>query len=351
MPRYTKGPPPSQQQSPTVPSAVQFRVTLGDMPLQDAYSVISPGISSDETLGTLLSRLFTLHLSTRMGEEIMSGLPLDPDSLAMHAELAKMIYDSHAARCSLRFFVNHGPEIDATDQVVPHFGQVGADADSWQLDVVVEQRFTPFEYAISRGDWSSEPELMDWLEDSTALLLADAESPNISEVTARRLVEQGLFEPQTPQGPRDITDAGRAKRNELESETESYVEQYGLFEDVLYDDEAQVADFGTGLGQDLRPLIYEAESLDPVRITFLLSMLGSADDALDTQDPQRFFTALLTPAVDRPYLDNADVEQIIETGLALVELDAEAKQRDIARRQAVSHARRQTPPQGDQAHS
>ncbi|MCX8213329.1 MAG: hypothetical protein OTJ97_02275 [SAR202 cluster bacterium] len=349
MPKYTKGPPPSQQRLPTAPSAVQFRVTLGDMPLQDAYEVVATTISPAETLGTLLGLLFTLHLSTCMDERIISDQRVDLDSMAMHAELSKMFYDAQAARCSLRFFVNHGPEIDATDPVVPHFQQVGADVDSWQFDLVVEQRFTPFEYAISRGDWSSEPDLVHWLEDSTALLLADAGSPNISEATARRLVAQGLFEPQTPNGPRVVTDAGSARRHELESEAESYDQQYGIFEDVLYDDEAQVADFGTGLGQDLRPLVYEAESLDPERTTFLVGMLGSADDALDTQDSQRFFTALLTPAVDRPYLDNADVEQIIETGLALVELDAEARQRDIARRQAVSHARRQTRPKGGQA--
>ena len=351
MPRYTKGPPPSQQQSPTALYAVQFRVTLGDMPLQDAYSVISPEISSDETLGTLLSRLFTLHLSTRMDEGIMSGSPVDHDSMAMHAELAKMISYSQVARCSLRFYVNHGPEIDATDLVVPHFRQVGADADSWQLDLVVDQRFTPLEYAISRGDWSSVPDLIHWLEDSTALLLADNGSPDISEATIRRLVQQCMFERQTPHGPVIITDAGRARCYELESEAESYVEQYGIFEDVLYDDEAQVADFGTGLGQDLRSLVYEAESLDPVRTTFLVGVLGLADNALDTQDPKRFFTALLTPAVDRPFLDNVDVELIIETGLAMVELNAEARRRDIARRQAVSHARLQTRPQGDQAHS
>ena len=342
MPRYTKGPPPIQQQSPTAPYAVQFRVTLGNMALQDAYEVIAPAITSDETLGTLLGQLFTLHLSTRMDKGIMSGSTGDTDSQAMHAELSKMIYDAQAARCSLRFFVNHGPEIDATDLVVPHFRQIGSDAYSWQFDLVVEQRFTPLEYAISRGDWSSEPDLVHWLEDSTALLLADAESPNISEATARRLVEQGLFELQTPHGPRVVTDAGRVRRYELESEAESYDEQYGIFEEVLYDDEAQVADFGSGSGQDLRSLVYEAEGLDLVRATFLVGMLGSVDDALDTQDPQGFFTAMLTPAVDRPYLDNADVEQIIEKGLALVELDAEARQRDIARRQAVSHARRQT---------
>ena len=342
MPRYTKGPPPFQQQSPTAPYAVQLRVTLGDMALQDAYEVIAPAITSDETLGTLLGRLFTLHLPTRMDEGIMSGSTVDTDSLAMHAELSKMIYDAQAARCSLRFFVNLGPEIDATDLVVPHFRRVGADAYSCQLDLVVEQRFTPLEYAISRGDWSSEPDLVHWLEDSTALLLADAGRPNISEATARRLVEQGLFELQTPHGPRVVTDAGRTRRYELELEAESYDEQYGIFEEVLYDDESQVADFGSGSGQDLRSLVYEAESLDPVRATFLVGMLGSVHDALDTQDPQRFFTAMLTPAVDRPYLDNADVEQIIETGLALVELDAEARQRDIAHRQAVRHARRQT---------
>jgi hypothetical protein len=342
MPRYTKGPPPPQELSPRALSAVQLRVTLGDMPLQDAYVGTAPTISPDETLDTLLSGIFTFLSTTRMDEGIMSGSTIDPDSLAMHAELSKMIHDAQAARCSLRFFVNHGPEIDATDLVAPHFRQVEAGADSWRLDLVVEQRFTPLEYAISRGDWSSEPDLVRWLEDSTALFKADAVSHNISEATARRLVEQGLFEPQTPQGPSVVSDAGRVRHNELESEAESYDQQYGIFEDVLYDDEAQLADFGTGSGQDLRSLVYEAESLDPVRTTFLVGMLGTADDALGTQDPRRFFTDLLTPAVDRPYLDNADVEQIIEAGLALVELDAEARQRDIARRQAVSHARRQT---------
>ncbi|MCH7506773.1 MAG: hypothetical protein IID60_05680, partial [Proteobacteria bacterium] len=72
MPRYAKGPPPPQRRV-TTPATVLLRVTLGDMPLRDAYEVFAPAPVHDETLGTLLSRLFPAPSSANIDEEIMPG--------------------------------------------------------------------------------------------------------------------------------------------------------------------------------------------------------------------------------------------------------------------------------------
>ena len=346
MPRYAKGPPPPERIA-TTPATVLLRVTLGDMPLQDAYEVSAPGLAADETLGSLLSRLFPAPLMTRVDEEILPGPAVDHDSLAMRAELSKMIYDAQAARCSVSFFVNHGPQVYPSDLIAPHIRHADADADTWLLDMVIEQRFTPFEYATTRGDWPSVAALVAWLEDGAALLSTDEDGLRASDATVLRLVEQGLLEPKGSPRPGALTETGHARQQELVAEAESYTIKYGIFEDVLYDEEAQVADFGTGVGLDLRSKVYEAEGLDPIRAIFLVRIFGA--EIGDVDDPEGHFTALLTPAVDRPFMGDADVEQIIEAGLALVEADAESRRRDIARRQAVRHARRQTRPEGGQA--
>ena len=326
-----------------------IRVTLGDMPLQDAYEVSAPRLTGDETIATLLSRLFPVPSSAHIDQEIMPSPATDPDSLAMQAEISEMIYDAQAARCSLNFFVNHGPDVSPADLIAPHLRDAGAGAATALLDLVIEQRFTPFEYSVARGDWPSVATLVAWLEDSDALLSTDEDGLGDSDATVLRLVEQGLLVPQATPEADAVTEAGLARQQALVAEAESYDERYGIFEDVLYDEEARVADFGTGLGQDLRPLVYEAEGLDPIRATFLAGVLLPPDDRTTAEEPERYFTALLTPAVDRPFMGDADVEQIIEAGLALVEADAEARQRDITRRQAVRYARRQARPEGGQA--
>ena len=348
MPRYAKGPTPPQRKAAT-PATVLLRVTLGDMPLRDAYEVSAPAPVHDETLGTLLSRLFPAPSSANIDEEIMPGPAVDLDSIAMRAELSKMIFDAQAARCSLSFFVNHGPQVEAADLVAPHLREARAGADTALLDLVIEQQLTPLEYSVTRGDWPGVPELVAWLEDGTALLSTDEDGLRASDATADRLVEQGLLEPQASPGPDALTETGHARQQELLAEAESYDARYGIFDDVLYDEEARVADFGTGHGQDLRPLVYEAEGLDPIRATFLVAMLRRETGDLDAENPQRHFTALLAPAVDRPLIGDADIEQIIEAGLAVVEADAESRRRDIARRQAVRHARRLSRPEGGQA--
>jgi hypothetical protein len=317
------------------------------MPLQDAYEVSAPGLAADETLGPLISRLFPVPSSNTGDEKVLLGTTADLDSTAIRVELSRMIYDAQAARCSLSFFVNHGPEIHPADLVFPHIRLAGTQANEKLLDLVFEQRFTPLEYSVARGDWPSVAALAEWLEDGTALLSTDEDGLRASDAAALRLVEQGLLEPQASPGPGALTETGHARRQELMAEAGSYMEKYGIFEDVLYDEEAQVADFGTGVGLDLRSMVYEAEGLDPIRTIFLVRIFGA--EIGDADDPEGHFTALLTPAVDRPFMSDADVEQIIEAGLALVEADAESRRRDIARRQAVRHAKRQTRPEGGQA--
>ena len=309
------------------------------MPLQDAYEVSTLDFIPNEDLGSLLVRIFGDHYSACSNKEILFRTEIYSDSHAMYVELSRMLYDTRATRCSLRFFVNHGLEIKPSDIIAPHLREVKTGAEMQLLDLVIEQRHTPLEYAVTRGDWPDIPKLLEWLSDCTALRSAAEGGLKTSNSTIIRLVYQGLIKMKTPSGSSIITEAGHTRLKGLVEEAQLHDERYSIFADVLYDDEALVADFGTGHGQDLRPLVYEAEGLDPIRTTFLVDVFLANDGEMGTQDVECYFTSLLTSAVDRPVMDDADLEQVIETGLGLVEADDETRQREISRRQAVRRAR------------
>jgi hypothetical protein len=69
-----------------------------------------------------------------------------------------------------------------------------------------------------------------------------------------------------------ITREGRRFIGRLLAETESYIDLYDHFKDTASEEGADMVEFDTGRGADLRVLVFIAEGLDPIRTLFLLRL-------------------------------------------------------------------------------
>jgi hypothetical protein len=317
-----------------------LRVTLGDMPAEDALQLTLASTGLAGSLGELLEQAFPT--SPEQTSRVLVALDLEenPDAREMHDELMAMLRGWRAGKCELRFFVGRHQEIALTDPI-PQFRLN-------RLDLVVEQRYTPLEYAVGNGLWDHQEQLLDWLREQTALLisaLADADFSTDSPLldTARRIAATGRLEVSPDTGAFSITESGELALAAMAAEAESYFDRYNVFADVLYDDESENVQFGTGRGEDARVQVYEAEALDPVRVVFLLRMHdGSLEELIrDWQDAvgaEEFFASLLLPIVDHYSIDPAHLESIIEAGFARMDEQEETRESRAARSIALRRA-------------
>ena len=348
--KYTKGPPDSA--SDTVPggdAALELRVTLGDMALEDAFSVALPASHARLPVEELLDRVFPALERDRAGIRGLLDPKANPDAPEMYDALAEIFDAPRNSRCALRLFANHGPEIPPSDLVAQHL-RAGV-----LLDVVIEQRYTPVEYAVRTGHAESEAQLLEWLQARTLLYFLDSHNLELSETPeseadrrllpiANHLRDGGLVALSDETGRYEITDEGAEALANMVAETESYIDRYDIFGDTLYDRESGAVSFGKNRGEDLRVPVYEAEGLDPVRAVFLLALYDSTLDTLpydwrDAIHDPAFFDELLAPAVDHPTVDGALLEEIIEGGLTYVEERAEESQRQATQRELLSRAK------------
>ena len=350
--KYTKGPPdPASETVPGDKAPLKLRVTLGDMALEDAFSVALPASHARLTVEELLDRVFP---ALELGRTEIRGLVdprANPDAPEMYDALAEMFDAQRSGRCALRLFANHGPEMSPSDLVAQHLRAGGL------LDLVIEQRYTPVEYAVRTGYAESEARLLEWLQARALLYFLDAHSLELSEEPeseadrrllpiANHLRDDGLVALSDETGVYEITDEGAEALANMVAETESHVDRYDVFGDTLYDRESGAVRFETGSGEDLRAPVYEAEGLDPVRVVFLLALYDSTLDTLpydwrDAIQDQAFFDELLAPTVDHPTVDGALLEEIIESGLAYVEERAEESQRQATQCELLSRAKGQ----------
>jgi hypothetical protein len=321
-------------------SSLVLRVTLGDMPPEEALQLTLSSNSPAVNLGDVLEQAFPP--SPERLSRVVDGLDLkeNPDAREMHDELMAMLREWRAGKCELRFFMGRHKELALTDPIEEY--RIN------RLDLVVEQRYTPLEYAVGNGPWDHQEQLLDWLREQTALLipaLADAEFKTDSPLldAARRIAGTGRLEVSPDTGAFSGTESGELALAAMAAEAESYFDRYNVFADVLYDDEPAYVQFGTGRGGDARVQVYEAEGLDPVRVVFLLRMHdGSLEELIrgwrDAAGAEEFFASLLLPIVDHYTIDPAHLESIIEAGFARMDEQEETRESRAARSVALRRA-------------
>ena len=331
-------------------SDLRLRITLGDMPLDEAFEAGVPDVDMEGSLGGLLEGLFGGGGVWWPSDE---DLAKNPDLPELIEELEAILRSVDAGRSEVAFFINHGPGAQL-ESAVGRLCRAALAPDGVQevslLDLVIEQRFTPLAYSVGRGYWDSREELCEHLE-STALLASDhgrreacrSESAGSRlRALADRLRESGLLDEIC-----ELTSEGIAALDVLEERRHGLRRDYDVFADIGLDEEAGVVEVGAGRGEDMRPHVYEAEGLDPVSTAFDVVGLDHVDEWIDdwarSDDPAAFFDTLLAYTVETEPPSEPALDEIIETGLAYMEEVSEAEEAADRARTAIRRSKMRRP--------
>ncbi|MCY4529401.1 MAG: hypothetical protein OXD46_10285 [Chloroflexi bacterium] len=309
-----------------------LRITLGDMPIDDAFWIALPADISSLSLGELLSRVFPTDPSLQRNFLQRLDVKGNPDLPDMYDALVEIFARAELGLCTVETYVNFGPKLN--DSVI--VGQHPTKDDTPPvLDLVLEQRFSAIDYAVHRGDFVDEEEALAWMRSRVLLYFLD--SPDYALLPdpvdnadaallpiAQSLVEEGLIDQPAASEPFEITELGHETIQEMTAEVENVIERYEVFGDIHHDPELSEYGFGTGAGIDLRLPVYEAEAISPVRAVFLVEFYDGeitrmTDDWRTAIHAREFFDALLLPVVERPLIDPNDLDEVIDAGFAFME--------------------------------
>ena len=324
---------------------VRLRITLGDMPLDDAFEAELGDVDLDQPLGSLLEALFGDESDWAPSDAEIARNPDLPD---MRAELNAILRSSRQFRSVLQLHVNHGQQAQPDDSI----GSLrrarpgaGDSPEAALLDLVLEQRFTPLAYSASRGFWQSKDDLLERLEEQALLTLAGSGDTALQGVDGRlrevsdRLRGKGLLDESL-----SFTSNAASALQELRASSRSLRRRYDAFADVTFDSETEAVEIGSGRGVDMRPEVYEEEGLDPVASAFEAIVLDDVhewlDDWADSESPADFFDRLLAWTVEPEPPDAETLDLVIEAGFTYMEEVQERAEAAARASTAVRRARR-----------
>ena len=338
------------------------------------------------SLSQLLDGVFPSEEAARPEVTERFDLRANPDLPEIYAVFLAVCNEWRDWRCALGVSVDGG-EV-SLDSPASALVKSAEDSSLW---LHLEQRYSPLEYAVRHGLWESRDGLLDWMRSLTALYFLDKHEVSIEAGGAHTvglglhralgsLQEQGLVAPaeagksatgdtlgdtygdtpgDLPEGIPEgdlpegipslaITPQGRRFIAGLLEETESCIELYDHYQDVLADPGRDSVEFGTVRGVDLRVQAFLAEELDPVRTVFLLRLYdGTLDARLSDWEAvielDDFYEAVLEPVVNRDSVAPEEMERVIESGYAWLEERQERERRDAADRELLRRAGGEAP--------
>ena len=329
-------------------------VTLGDMPTDDAFYLDLKPSESETSIGALLDELFPADAGARATLKRRLDVRGNPDLPEMYDALADVLLGWRSGRHELAMLSGRGQALELRDGIGEHAGHPtvpdATDQASPVLRIVLQQTLDPIGYAVRKGYYETEEELLAWVQDAVLLYLADSAGQEASsdpkaelssELTGvvRRLVAGGLVAAGEGGSTLSLTERGRHRLRGLIEEAESYVHRFEIFSDVLLDADGEAPEFGTGGGDDLRVAAYEWEGLNPVRVVTLIrlfdrTVVQSAGQWGESVVDRTWLAELLAPVVDRRHVDEGDLERVLDAGYSLLE-EAEEEARTEEGRQGV----------------
>ena len=305
------------------------------MPIEDGFWIALPDDLSPLSLRELFNQVFPSDPSLQ--QPLLQRLDVkgNPDLPDMYDDLVEIFVREGLGLCTVDTYVNHGPKLDDSATV----GQQLTTNDTPPvLDLVLEQRFSAIDYAVSRGDFVDQDEALGWMRSRVLLYFIGAldyvlptepvdDADTALLPIAQSLVEKGVIERPADSGPFEVTELGMEAIHEMTAEAENVIERYEVFGDVLYDPETGECDFDTGVGIDLRIPVYEAEALSAARAVLYVELCDGEFARMDDDwrmaiHDREFFEALLLPVVERPLVDAEDLDAIIDAGFAFMENQA-----------------------------
>ena len=354
-----------------------LRVSLAGMAPDDFLAVELPSESLTGTVSGFLDRVFPPSEESRVLISDRFDLRTNPDLPEIYAVLLAVCDEWRDWRCALTVSVQRervglstpvSGLITACPELVE--GQsVHASTSSGQADCLflrLEQEYRALEYAVRHGFWSSRDELLAWMRSLVTLYFVDKheavlEAPPplssgpalvkaLQELEAQGFIasrrhgdEDAAGDSEGESGVYAITPDGRRFIARLLAETESYIDQYDHYQDILSDLEGELVEFGTGRGVDLRVETFLAEGLDPLRTVFLLRLYdGTLDsrlrDWMDAMETEELFEGLLEPVVNRHSLAPDEIMEVMEQGHAWLEEQREQTRREQEDRDLLRRA-------------
>ena len=324
--------------------------------------VVLPAEYAGLRIGELLEAVFSENEEGRAHLEELFDLRENPDLPEIYGALLEVLSRWRLGDYCLKISLDEDTAVELSDPTVGLLqppGPQGSGHPSYPvLSLEMEREFPTLDHAVQEGYWEDKATLMGWLQSLTLLYFLDKHkfklSPNPLTETARRtltlaedLVEGRIILPSEETGCFQITENGRRFLGSQIAETESYIDRYDLFKDVVYDEDGGTVEFGSGRGEDLRVQIYINEGLDPVRTVFLLRLYdGSLDEFTGTWQgrihEESFYNEILEPVMEHHRVEDDLIGQIIESGFAHLEEERE-RQRENRSNQQILETVRGTP--------
>ena len=332
-----------------------FQVSLGDLDLNDAFWVELGPEYVNFRLGEFLDIAFPR--SKRQQTKISSLLDTkeNPDLPDMYVALLEMVSEWREGKCSLEFFINQGPEIKLTDRLDDHLSLMQSPehriSETALLDLVIDQKLDVMDYLSNEGYIKNKQTTIEFMQANILMYFLDKLKyripvapiddidKNLSPI-ARKLQSANLIEPSDLEPVFEISEEGKLAIGKTIGETESYIDQYDIFKDVLFDANTGSLEFGTGRGKDLRVQVYDAEDLDSVRVVFLLQLYDSTIDNLshDWRESilsEELFGEILSPIMNAEYADDDIFQMILGAGFNSNERRTEANMNEVSQQEII----------------
>ena len=304
---------------------------LAGLPADAVLEVLLPRKAVDVGRGELLDWVFPVDEGGQSRIQESFNLEENPDLPEIYESFLMVVEQSRAGLC--RIELTEQSPCDASVLLTPVYDALG--------------------YAAEQGYDAGEPDLLEWLQLCAAIYFLDRhevplpatesldDGDGLKDVIGR-ILSLGLAGPSESREASEITAEGRRFIGRLLAETETYIDRYDIFKDVVWDEEVGQALFDTGHGDDLRVETFIVEAVDPVRAVFLLRLYdGTLDEYVEDWEKlvgsREFYNRILEPVVDRSVTPPDLLDEIVDQGLSLLE---DARQMEAEREVNERIARR-----------
>ena len=356
---------PGPDQSPQHPTpesggAFELHVALDGMDPEDGLRIQLPSPSAATSLSDFLDQVFPEDEDQQQQVISLLDVRANPDLPDIYETILDAFDEWRTGRSTLSFQNDANQPLDLADPITNHlqpgdakipFTKGGAGG----FHLHIHRHYQPLEYAIRQGFWDTKAELLEWLQTHTLLYVMDKHELRL-QVSPPGVVDHALLSiahllqaqelialsPET--NTFAITREGRRFIGRLLAETESYIDLYDHFKDTASEEDADMVEFDTGRGADLRVLVFIAEGLDPIRTLFLLRLYDGTLDAFGSTwqeliSDESFFAGILEPVVNRQDVEEQLLERIVGAGFVYLEEKHEEARESASREEIIQSAR------------
>ena len=334
--------------------SLALSVSLAGLPDDALLHLTLPSPCAGLSLRQLLAAVFPPDEPARQAIADRLDTAANPDLPDIYDCFLPVFDQYRLGLCQLNLTAAGRPA-ELSDPVAPYLSTLPtAPAGPATLELTLAPQYRPLDYAAAHGYAESREQLLAWLRECTLLYFLDKheyplpappESVHAAALsTAAALRRQGLLNLSPESGLYEITTQGRRFIGRLLTETESYIDRFDVFKDTLWDEDLGRAEFDTGRGADLRPQLFIAEGLDPVRTVFLLRLYDGTLDEFAADWPALiadadFFDRLLEPAVNCDLAPEELLPAILESGHAYADAQDAAQQQRRAQESIARQVR------------